>query len=111
VIWASELDTATERLSILLDALPPKVYLTFDVDFFDPSLLPSTGTPEPGGGFWWPTLRLLRTLFETKEVVAMDVVELAPREGHPASDFTVAKLIYKCLGYRALALGLPPFRR
>lgn len=101
-VWGHELAALTvERFSQLLDALPPKIYLTIDVDFFDPSLLPSTGTPEPGGGHWYPTLALLAELFRRREVVAMDVVELAPLPGRPASDFLAARLLYKCLGFLA----------
>ena len=102
VIWGYELDRAEELFDDGLAKLPDRVYLTFDLDFFDPSLLPATGTPEPGGGFWTPTLRLLRRLFAAKEVVAMDIVELAPLAGLPASDFIAAKLAYKCIGYRQL---------
>ncbi|MEM8932619.1 MAG: agmatinase [Acidobacteriota bacterium] len=103
-IWSHEvhadaLSGSTARFEDLLQQLPDQVYLTFDIDFFDPSLIPATGTPEPGGGFWHPTMALLRTLFREKTVVAMDVVELAPIAGQPASDFVAAKLIYKCLGY------------
>jgi agmatinase len=99
VIWGHQLDRAAELFRERLAALPEKIYLTFDIDFFDPSLVPATGTPEPGGGTWYPTLALLRHLFATKEVVAMDLVELAPMGGQPASDFLAAKLVYKCLGY------------
>jgi agmatinase len=99
VIWGHQLDRAAELFPEMLAGLPEKVYLTFDIDFFDPSLVPATGTPEPGGGLWYPTLALLRELFRTKTVVAMDVVELAPLGGQPASDFLTSKLIYKCLGY------------
>jgi agmatinase len=99
VIWGHQLDRAEELFPKLLAGLPEKIYLTFDIDFFDPALVPATGTPEPGGGHWYPALRLLRHLFQTKTVVAMDLVELAPVGGHPASDFLAAKLIYKCLGY------------
>ncbi|HVG11139.1 MAG TPA: agmatinase [Thermoanaerobaculia bacterium] len=99
VIWGHDLDRAEELFPKLLAGLPEKVYLTFDIDFFDPSLVPATGTPEPGGGLWYPTLRLLRHLFREKKVVAMDVLELAPVGGLPASDFLTSKLIYKCLGY------------
>jgi agmatinase len=99
VIWGHQLDRAAELFPKLLAGLPEKVYLTFDIDYFDPSLVPATGTPEPGGGHWYPTLALLRELFRTKTVVAMDLVELAPLGGQPASDFLAAKLIYKCLGY------------
>ena len=99
VIWGHELDRAEEMFPKMLAGLPEKVYLTFDIDYFDPSLVPATGTPEPGGGLWYPTLRMLRHLFHSRKVVAMDMVELAPVGGLPASDFLTAKLIYKCLGY------------
>jgi agmatinase len=101
VIWGHELDRAEEKFAPLLDRLPEQVYLTFDIDFFDPAYVPATGTPEPGGGSWYPTLALLDTLFRKKQVVAMDVVELAPFAPLTASDFLTAKLVYKCLGYRA----------
>jgi agmatinase len=103
VLWGRELHRAEALLPALLDRLPAAVYLTFDIDYFDPALVPATGTPEPGGGEWYSTLRLLRTVFEYRRVVAMDVVELAPFAPLPASDFLTAKLIYKCLGYRRAA--------
>lgn len=99
VLWGHELATAAERFPALLAELPERIYLTFDIDYFDPALVPATGTPEPGGGAWYPTLALLRRLFQEKTVVAMDLVELAPLGGQPASDFLAAKLVYKCLGY------------
>ncbi len=83
-----------------LEALGDEVYLTFDVDYLDPSVMPSTGTPEPGGGEWYPTLRFLRRVFRERRVLAADVVELAPVPGLHAPDFTVAKLVYKLIGYR-----------
>lgn len=105
VIWGHEMECdpvgSEERFARLLEDLPEVVYLTFDIDYFDPALVPATGTPEPGGGTWHPTLRMLRKLFETKTVVAMDVVELAPIGGQAASDFLTAKLVYKCLGYES----------
>ncbi len=103
IVWAHELEGLESRFDELLAKLPKRVYLTFDIDYFDPALVPATGTPEPGGGTWYPTLRLLRKLFAAKEVVAMDVVELAPLGGQPSSDFVAAKLVYKCLGYWAEA--------
>src|SRR6476659_9895764 len=78
VIWGHELAGAAERFPAMLAGLPERVYLTFDIDYFDPALVPATGTPEPGGGTWYPTLALLRHLFRTKTVVAMDLIELAP---------------------------------
>jgi len=99
VIWGHQLDRAADLFPKLLEKLPETIYLTFDIDYFDPSLVPATGTPEPGGGLWYPTLGLLRHLFATKTVVSMDLIELAPLGHQPASDFLAAKLIYKCLGY------------
>jgi len=103
-IWGWELP-ARERFVEMVEALPPKVYLTFDVDFFDPPLMPATGTPVPGGGQWQPTLECLRELFRRRTVVAMDVVELAPQAGAHAADFLAASLIYKCLAYLQESLG------
>ncbi len=100
IVWADEIQEDDAWMDRALDALGPKVYLTFDVDYFDPSLVPSTGTPEPGGGDWYRTLRFLRRVFREREVVAADVVELAPTPGLHAPDFLVAKLVYKLLGYR-----------
>ena len=75
------------------------VYISFDVDFFDPAYMPSTGTPEPGGGTWAQAMALLRRVFAEKNVVAADVVELAPMGGVVAPDFLAAKLVYKMIGY------------
>lgn len=81
-----------------LDGLDGKpVYLTFDVDYFDPSIVPATGTPEPGGGRWWPTLEFLDALFRRTRVVAADVVELAPAPPLHHADFTVARLVYQLI--------------
>ena len=81
-----------------LEALGDPVYLTFDVDFFDPSLVPSTGTPEPGGGTWRQATTFLRRVFAERRVVGADVVEHAPVPGLAAPDFLVAKLVYKIIG-------------
>ena len=79
----------------------PEVYVTLDVDAFDSSLLPDTGTPEPGGLDWYEVVGLIRAVSLQKKIVGFDFVELTPQEGHHASDFLVAKLIYKCIGYWA----------
>jgi N1-aminopropylagmatine ureohydrolase len=100
LIWADEMVDDDAWMDRALDALGPKVYLTFDVDYFDPSLVPSTGTPEPGGGDWYRTLRFLKRVFAERDVVAADVVELAPTPGLAAPDFLVAKLVYKLASYR-----------
>lgn len=100
LIWADHMWENDEWMDQALDALGGTVYLTFDVDYFDPSLVPSTGTPEPGGGDWYRTLRFLRRVFAEKKVIACDIVELAPTPGLHAPDFLVAKLAYKLIGYR-----------
>ncbi len=99
VIPAEELARGDDWIDRALAALGPRVYLTFDVDFFDPSLVPSTGTPEPGGGQWYPALALLRRVFAERGVVGVDVVEHAPIPGLSAPDFLVARLVYKMIGY------------
>lgn len=83
-----------------LKKLTKNVYLTIDLDVFDPSIMPSTGTPEPGGLRWYQTLDFLKLLVKQKNVVGFDVVELCPNPRNKASDFLAAKLIYKLLSYR-----------
>ncbi|MGD9978195.1 MAG: arginase family protein, partial [Bacteroidales bacterium] len=78
------------------------VYLTIDLDGFDPSILPSTGTPEPGGLLWYPTLKFLRRVIEKKNLVGLDIVELCPRRKEKSSDYLAAKLLYKILTYKFL---------
>jgi agmatinase len=82
-----------------LAGISGEVYLTFDIDFMDPSVIPATGTPEPGGALYEPTLRFLRGLAKQARVVAMDLVELSPLRGIHAPNFTTARLLYKTLGY------------
>lgn len=77
-----------------------KVYLTIDLDVFDPSIMPATGTPEPGGLTWNTTIRYLRKVFEAKTVVGFDIVEFAPIEGLHSPQFLTAKLYYKLLSYK-----------
>jgi agmatinase len=79
-----------------------RVYLTIDVDGLDPAIVPSTGTPEPDGLTWAETLDVLRAVNRAAQVVALDCVELAPVPGHHASDFAVAKLVYKAITYTML---------
>ena len=83
---------------ILPEDFPRNIYLTIDVDVFDPSLMPSTGTPEPGGLFWYQMMQILEGVVAQRNVVGFDVVELAPIAGFHAPDFTVARLIYNLMG-------------
>lgn len=85
---------------ILARIMTKNVYLSIDVDCFDPSIMPSTGTPEPGGILWHDVLALLRALTRERKLVGADVTELAPIPGLVAPDFLVAKLIYKIIGYK-----------
>jgi len=79
--------------------LSDTVYVTIDVDGFDPAIMPATGTPEPGGLSWYEMIGLLRRVAEKKRVVGFDLVELSPMGGNVAPNFLCAKLIYKLLSY------------
>lgn len=80
--------------------MTPNVFITIDLDAFDPSICPSTGTPEPGGLFWYETLDFLKYIFKKKNVVGFDIVELCPNPDEKSSDFLAAKLYYKMLSYK-----------
>src|SRR5438093_1248169 len=84
----------------IVDSLSETVYITIDVDGFDPAIMPATGTPEPGGLAWYEALALLRRVIASRHVVGCDVVELSPIPGMAAPNFMCAKLIYKILTYR-----------
>jgi N1-aminopropylagmatine ureohydrolase len=84
----------------VVDSLTDTVYITIDVDGFDPAIMPATGTPEPGGLSWYEGLALLRRVIERRTVVGCDLVELSPIGGNVAPNFLCAKLIYKILSYR-----------
>ncbi|MFH1478250.1 MAG: agmatinase [Candidatus Omnitrophota bacterium] len=79
--------------------LKQKVYISIDLDVFDPSIMPSVGTPEPGGMSWYGFLNILKEVIKEKHIVGFDVVELCPTRNMVRSDFFAAKLIYKTLGY------------
>ena len=79
--------------------LSRNVYLTVDLDVFDPSIMPSTGTPEPGGLDWYTVLRVIRRVAAARNIVGFDVVELCPNAGDRSPDFLAAKLVYKTLSY------------
>jgi agmatinase len=84
----------------VVSTLRDPVYITIDVDGIDPAIMPSTGTPEPGGLSWYETLALLRATIRQRKVIACDVVELSPIPGLLAPNFLCAKLVYKILTYR-----------
>lgn len=94
-----------EFLPKLVAALPNEVYITVDLDAFDPAIMPATGTPEPGGLSWNKALEILRGVAQAKRIVGFDVVELAPLPGLVAPDFLAAKLVYKLLSYSFFSYG------
>ena len=83
---------------ILPENFPPNIYVTVDVDCLDPSLMPSTGTPEPGGLTWYPMIEALSKVCGERRVIGFDVVELAPIKGFHAPDYTAARLVYQIMG-------------
>jgi agmatinase len=91
-------DNSWEDASISL--LTDNVYLTIDLDVFVPSLMPSTGTPEPGGLDWYTVMKYLKKVFRNRNIVGFDIVEFAPIKELKAPDFLVAKLFYKLLSYK-----------
>lgn len=99
IYWAKDIVGRTDWIDSAIDSLTDNVYLTIDIDGLDPSLVPTTGTPEPGGLGWYEVLTLIRKLAEKKKVVGMDLVEYAYVENIPAPAFLCAKLIYKTLAY------------
>ena len=99
IFWGNEMHKwSMEKLSKILKN--KDVYLTFDLDGFDSSLMPATGTPEPGGLFWSDAMRVLKTVFKNSNVIGADVNELAPNPHLHACDFLAAKLVYKILSYK-----------
>jgi agmatinase len=104
--YAHQIRAAENWVASVLPKLSQHVYVTFDVDAFDPSIMPSTGTPEPNGLFWSETMKLLRVIGEQKTIVGIDVVEFAPNKGMQHPDYTAAKLTYKLLNYAFLSKDL-----
>lgn len=88
----------------LLNKLGKNVYITIDLDVFDPSIMPSTGTPEPGGMLWYPMLDLLEKINQKTNIVGFDVVELCPMKYNKAPNFLAAKLVYQLLTYKFSSL-------
>jgi N1-aminopropylagmatine ureohydrolase len=101
IYWGKDIALAPLKTWIakVLGDLSASVYVTISMDGFDPSIVPATRSPEPGGLDWHQVTSLLRAVASHKKIVGMDVVELLPQPGHYASDILAAKLIYKCLGY------------
>lgn len=98
--FAQDIVGKTNWMSKALELMSDTVYITIDLDVLDPSIMPGTGTPEPGGLHWYETITFLRQIFENKNVVGFDMVELAPIMHNKSSEFLAAKLYYKLLSYK-----------
>ncbi len=84
----------------VVSKLTDNVYLTVDLDVFDPSIMPATGTPEPGGMNWYDVTALIQAVCKSKNLIGFDIVELSPRKDLWNCDFLAAKLLYKTLTYK-----------
>lgn len=100
--YAHQVRTNPKWASEALKTLGPNVYVSIDADGFDPSIVPAVGTAEPNGLLWQETVDFLRKVFETRNVVGFDVVEIAPVKGSILTEYTMAKLVYKLIGFQTL---------
>jgi len=98
--FSHHLQDDLEWMEKAVNLLSENVYLTFDLDVFDSSIMPSTGTPEPGGLNWHQITQFLKLVIERKNLVGFDIVELCPNPTNLAPDYLAAKLIYKILSYK-----------
>ncbi len=98
MFFAHELQGSDRWIKKVVAQLSGTVYITLDLDVFDPGIMPSTGTPEPGGMSWYPVMKLLAAVAKSKRVAGFDIVELCPGKDR-APDFLAAKLIYTLLSY------------
>lgn len=100
VFYAHEIHGSSDWINKAVDALSDNVYVTIDLDVFDTGLMPSTGTPEPGGLGWYEVTGLLKEVAHRKNIVGFDVVELCPSEHNKVPDIIAAKLICTLLSYK-----------
>lgn len=108
--WADAIHRDPAWVAKVIAACGPKVYLTVDLDGFDPSIMPSTGTPEPGGLSYGQAIDLVRALSRERELVGFDITELLPEPTNPAPDFLAAKFLYQILSFRFQNGKPPPVR-
>lgn len=98
VFYAADIK-GKDRSQEIVSCLSPDVYITVDVDVFDSGIMPSVGTPEPGGLDWYDVTGLIRAVAQGRNIVGCDVVELCPQSENIAPNFLAAKLVYKVIGY------------
>lgn len=97
--FAHEIHTDSKWMDKVLNKLTDQVFITIDLDGFDPSIMPSTGTPEPGGLTWYQVVDFIKLVAAKRNIVGFDIMELCPNENNKAPDFLAAKLYYKILSY------------
>lgn len=98
--FAEEIYSRSDWMEKAIELMGSKVYITFDLDVLDPSIMPATGTPEPGGLDWNTIIQFLKKVFDSKKVLGFDLVELAPHPAHKSAEFLASKLYYKMLSYK-----------
>jgi agmatinase len=100
IFFAHDIAGKTDWMKQVMSRLNGEVYVTIDLDVFDPSIMPSTGTPEPGGLLWYEVLELMKLVFRYSNVIGFDVVEMCPNPANKAPDYLAAKLVYKLISYK-----------
>jgi len=100
VFFTDDIKQGNSWIDRSIELMTDDVYITLDLDVLDPSIMPSTGTPEPNGMTWFEMVSYLKNVFASKNVVGFDIVELAPIEGLHAPQYLTAKLFYKMLSYK-----------
>lgn len=105
IFWAKDIVGNDKWLGDAVSLLSKNVYITFDLDGLDPGIMPSVGTPEPGGLSYYETLRFLRKVFQERNVVGFDIVELCPKKYDVSSDVAAARILYKMIGYKFMKKG------
>ena len=97
--YAHQIRSDQDWMRKAVEKLPDEVYITIDADGFDPSVIPAVGTAEPNGLFWVETLQFLKLVATERKIIGFDIVECAPSEGTILSEYTLAKLLYRLVGY------------
>ncbi|MBW2976732.1 agmatinase [Candidatus Woesearchaeota archaeon] len=100
IFWAKDILGNDDWMPRAVSKLSKNVYITLDLDVLDHSIMPSVGTPEPGGMGYYQLLKFLKQVFEKRNVIGFDIVELCPNDKHIGSDFTAARILYKMIGYK-----------
>lgn len=104
IFYAKDIHDNKSWFNRAIENLSDNVYITFDIDAFDPSIIPGTGTPEPGGLSWYLACDFLKEVFFNRNVVGVDIVEVAPQDSSSVSEFVASKLLYKMMTYKYIKI-------